>query len=748
MKIYTFEELSDIEFEAFINDLLTKKYGWTIERFKPGTDGGIDGRLYTGPDQIIIQSKHYRMSGIKSLLSKIKSDESIKAKKLSPKRYIFATSLSLNPSDKNKIQSLFSGVNLATGDILGNDDINAILRENSDVLKNWYKLWAENSSTLELFIHPEIKSKEIILNQRLNKINKLFVETEDIQPALDALKDKHAVVISGEPGVGKTTLAEYLCQWYMKQGYSVDVIDGDISSHPMNLQDKNQKIIYYFDDFLGSNYFEAISGNSDSSVVRLIEHIKNEPNKRLILTSRSNIIQKAELLSQPYRNFGLSENRYVINISNYSKLTKGKILYSHLWHSIMDTTKKYEILKDKFYMKIITHRNFNPRLISFALNEACKIQDDICKSIFNNLENPAQIWDHCYTGQLDEQARILVKLCVANNGLISDALLKSAYEKALRAYHFHPTTNLPRDYDCAIKLVCDSILTKNISEDNTTYTHFNPSVSDYIINKISNIDDAKNLIECIGTSSCVSFYANLIIVKSKMRGSEGRQLSEYLLERFGFEFNKSFCYTLHLALYLGNDTDKLKEALAFFDETLSNIDLSLSKKGVMLATLISESLRYNISDAAVINALNTCDFDDSDIKAIYDAIYEEDPHSNLIEFAKNALINYIKSIADDYVTNDSDFSKCKNQDDLDSVISSTLDYISDEYPMLSADDIEEIKYSFNYTHLMTQINDYNYDYYDEDEYRTSRDDSIISGKFSDEEIIDSMFLSSTEFQIN
>jgi hypothetical protein len=42
MKKYTFEELTDIEFQDLINDLLGRKLNCTIERFKPGRDGGID----------------------------------------------------------------------------------------------------------------------------------------------------------------------------------------------------------------------------------------------------------------------------------------------------------------------------------------------------------------------------------------------------------------------------------------------------------------------------------------------------------------------------------------------------------------------------------------------------------------------------------------------------------------------------------------------------------------------------------
>lgn len=65
--------------------------------------------------------------------------------------------------------------------------------------------------------------------------------TEDIHPALSSLNSEHVVVLSGEPGVGKTTLAEYLCQVHMKRGYTVEVIEGDVTNHPFNFSNPEEK---------------------------------------------------------------------------------------------------------------------------------------------------------------------------------------------------------------------------------------------------------------------------------------------------------------------------------------------------------------------------------------------------------------------------------------------------------------------------------------------------------------------------
>jgi hypothetical protein len=256
----------------------------------------------------------------------------------------------------------------------------------------------------------------------------------------------------------------------MKNQYSVQVIEGDIENHPFNFTDKEQKVIYYFDDFLGSNYFNAITGNQDSAIVNLIDQIRIEPNKRFILTSRTNIIHKAQLFSQSFRTYGLAKKQYIIQISRYSKLTKAKMLYSHLWNSEVDEDVKRKIINNSFFKIVISHRNFNPRLIAFSLSMEGVDSEDICASILKNLENPEQIWDQCYTAQIDEQARLMVKLCVANGGRINESNLEEAYNKALLIYNFTPTTNQPTDFIHTTKLVCNCLLDKNIDASNVFYS--------------------------------------------------------------------------------------------------------------------------------------------------------------------------------------------------------------------------------------------------------------------------------------
>ena len=53
------------------------------------------------------------------------------------------------------------------------------------------------------------------------------------------------VVISGEPGIGKTTLAEMLLFAHLEQGFAPVVVEGGIEE-AKRLFDRSQKQIFYF----------------------------------------------------------------------------------------------------------------------------------------------------------------------------------------------------------------------------------------------------------------------------------------------------------------------------------------------------------------------------------------------------------------------------------------------------------------------------------------------------------------------
>ena len=76
MTDYDFNNLNDKEFEVLANDLVSKKEEAVVDRYKPGKDGGVDGRFFTiNGEEVIIQSKHWIKSGISALIRHLKKNE-------------------------------------------------------------------------------------------------------------------------------------------------------------------------------------------------------------------------------------------------------------------------------------------------------------------------------------------------------------------------------------------------------------------------------------------------------------------------------------------------------------------------------------------------------------------------------------------------------------------------------------------------------------------------------------------------
>ncbi len=108
-KDYNLSALNDKEFEILCADLISAEESIKVERFKPGRDGGIDGRFYINThDQCIIQCKHWEKSGYNALLRQIKSKERSKIDILKPKQYKLMTSVPLSAQNKDELISILS----------------------------------------------------------------------------------------------------------------------------------------------------------------------------------------------------------------------------------------------------------------------------------------------------------------------------------------------------------------------------------------------------------------------------------------------------------------------------------------------------------------------------------------------------------------------------------------------------------------------------------------------------------------
>lgn len=503
MNDYNFNALNDKEFEKLAIELISNQEDVLVERFTPGRDQGIDGRFYSSSGgTVIIQAKHYAGTGLNGLLSKLKNDELPKIKKLNPSRYILITSVGLTPPNKDTIKNLLHPYILSTNDIYGREGVNDLLTKHPSVETNFYKLWISSSNVLINILNNGIIQKSKFLIESAHRESARYIQTKQFDESLDILKTQHALVITGSPGVGKTTLAKQLTLFHSYNGYEIYHIEDSINEaescfHPDKLQ------FFYFDDFLGANYLDVIEEKFDSKIMNFIRRVTLDKNKRLVLTSRTNILNRAKSISDIFNFEKIEKREYEINVTELTQIEKANILYNHIWHGTLNPEFSNVYFENKNYWEIIKHKNFNPRLISIITDsERLSGISNIVywKYIQDALNNPEIIWDLYFKKQIPDEIYDLVNIVVLNGGNIEENKCKEALKQVFKKkYPNEYYVKVPK-IDDFIKESLRSTLNRNIRLSQTpcvaNLTPFNPSISDYIINRISKDDTTLSLYLC------------------------------------------------------------------------------------------------------------------------------------------------------------------------------------------------------------------------------------------------------------
>ncbi|WP_299919287.1 restriction endonuclease [uncultured Roseobacter sp.] len=488
MQNYNFDNLNDKEFEVLVNDLISSKESVHVDRFKPGKDAGVDGRFFSAKEhEVIVQSKHWIKSGIAALMRRLAKDEAHKVKLINPKRYIFATSLPLSRADKIKLKDIFSPYITSEDDILGKDNLNDLLAQYPDVEKKHYKLWLSSSSVLDAMLNSALTGRREAKRDQIIDATKMYVVTENHSNAIDKLEELHSVVITGEGGIGKTTLADQLAHYYVGKGFELCVIEDDLSEAEAGLK-KGRQQVFYFDDFLGRNYLMAIEGRTDSRVLNFMDRIEIDRSKRFILTSRSSVLKQGKFDSDLLGIKKVDKKEYEITISSLSILDRARILYNHIWNSGLSNEHIEQLYIDRRYATITQHDNFNPRLISF-ITDPDRVRDvsieDYRAYVVEKLDNPEDVWAHVFDKQIDEVTRIAVFLVVYNGTAVSESELRSAFKHRVLNDGLATASNVVFQFDSMMKVAVGSLLQREISSTSKgpQINLFNPSVADFVLRR-------------------------------------------------------------------------------------------------------------------------------------------------------------------------------------------------------------------------------------------------------------------------
>lgn len=482
---YDFAQLNDKEFEILVCDLLSEELSSRFERFKPGKDAGVDARLFLDDrGEVVIQCKHYLKSGVATLVRNLEKIEKPKIESLGLSRYIIATSCSLSRRNKEQVFQALSPHIKTPSDIYGCEDLNDLLRRHGAVEKRHNKLWMVNTALLARFLNRAIEGRSEALLDRASSKSKLFARCKGSDEALERLRKSGVVIITGEPGVGKTTLAESLCLHYFAQDYEVYEVINDLSQAE-SVYEIGKKQLFYFDDFLGSNYLHALEYKEDAHITRFIERISRDKTKKFILTSRTNILIQGIVRSDRLRTAKVKGNEYLLRVDQLTRLERAKILYNHLWHGDLSPDCIESLYENERYLEVIKHSNFNPRIIEFITDsqrEGFPSADGYWGYVVNNLSNPKEIWRNNFKVQSDEHVRSLVKMTVLSGGKISQEALAKGFNFLREDLDRQASDTVERDFRWCLELAVRSFLNRTFTdEEEFEISLFNPSIADFVI---------------------------------------------------------------------------------------------------------------------------------------------------------------------------------------------------------------------------------------------------------------------------
>lgn len=485
-KIFNYANLNDVEFENLCKDIMEKQLSTSLRLFAKGRDGGIDFTDSTITHNIIVQAKHYIGSKFSDLRTTLKK-EIDNVNKLKPNQYYLCCGMQLTDANVKEIFDMFSAFMRTDKNIITLREIDEFLQkpENTDVVRKNYKLWLYATNILqEIYNQNTFIDCESLLSD-IDEESKYFVQTNIYEQCIDHLDNNGLLMITGGPGVGKTTTSKMLVLYYAAQGFRVRyTTNGDITDIKKSLShEKECKEIVLLDDCLGQHYFN-MKHTQENELLSLIKYVKLSKNKKIILNSRITIFNEAKERSRDFNIFFQEKKikNYTIDMNNISLIEKAEIFYNHLIYKCIPKEYYNNIKENKNYLKIVQHNNYTPRIIEHVTYEYnySKVTPELYfKYIMENLIEPNNIWKDEFERRLQDLDRaFLSTLYSLTDTNIDYEVLKKCFES--RLYNMKDIDSTIDNCELIVYRLNQSII--NIV-DNKGGKHIgviNPSVNDYL----------------------------------------------------------------------------------------------------------------------------------------------------------------------------------------------------------------------------------------------------------------------------
>lgn len=444
----------------------------------------------------------------------------------------------------------------------------------------YFKLWFSGAAVLQKLLHYHIEGRsQEFIEEDLKRKLRLYVETPSLDRARQQLADHNFVVITGEPGTGKTTTAELLLYDLIKDDYNLVYIYDDIKEIEVVIR-KDERQVFYFDDFLGHNIEEMNkSRGAESALEHLVKTIARNENKKLILTTRTFILNSALEASERLRRSGLKNGESVVELADYTFEQKDHLLSNHVEESEIGDELKAILQDGEVKGFIVRHDNFTPRSVEFITTRD-RMQDFDSETYRNfirgNFNFPDEIWRHAYEQQISNFDRIFLNTMLSFGDSVDIQILEKSFNSRLRLEQqlgtTIPSTNV---FVQSFRHLNEGFIVQEFQDDVNLFKFINPSLVDFLLKYIEgNVPEfEKILLSSVHLSQITSRFLPIGWVRENVKETTSIIRDRLITESRLFLYEKTkqldlLVFGMLLSMYYNDDEaiNKASDALHQIEE--------------------------------------------------------------------------------------------------------------------------------------------------------------------------------------
>jgi len=347
-----------------------------IEKEKNLKNNGINDIYYN--DQIdlnnlinIINKKEINME-----------EEFIKLKKIVENKNIYKNEENNKKTKINKIKKIlkYKIKNLENKNVNNKKTINKLKSKKKEEKKK-FKLENVKSKTKNNIIKKFLNNK--YFNKLIRKFKKLknLEKLKDEEKNLIVNKKGYIITISGEYGVGKSTLASSIAIILSRRNYNILLIDLDIKNQNIylifDIKKYSKKI---FNEIKEKNYYENISKNNkkNNNIIKNKEYLKNnyKNNYKNKLINENNFYNK-NYFKEIFKKLQIKINKNIEIVSGTNLIFENE--------KICEEKNKKKIIENLIQVLKMYQKEFDYIIIDLGKSNNYKINKEVLKIANKNI---------------------------------------------------------------------------------------------------------------------------------------------------------------------------------------------------------------------------------------------------------------------------------------------------------------------------------------------------------------------------